>query len=141
MKRKIFKVTILLGILLILFCGVYLWAGSSPLVYDYQNLYRRELEGDLLLAFTIALRRNHPTAYDMTDPSQHNRLDDWMNTHKPRICSRLPHVVLSGRGSRIGYTMLFDCYSRDGWYEFTIDNVVIENMRIMDWGEVQEEFD
>jgi len=131
----------LLGILLILFCGVYLWAGTSPLVYDYRNLYRREQEGDLLLAFTTALRRNHPAAYDMTDPSQHNRLDEWMNTHKPQTCSRIPYVEIVGRGSQTGYKMLTGCRIRGVWYTSTIDNVVIENMQIMDWGEVQEEFD
>jgi len=121
---------------------MYIWAGSSPLVYDYRNLYRSENERDLLLAFTIALRRNHPSAYDMTDPSQHHRLDEWMNTHKPQICLELPYVELAGRGSQIGYRKLFGCPSRESrWYAITIDNVVIENMRVMDWGEVQEEFD
>lgn len=120
-------------------CGLIVWAINSPIVDDYFWIYSRDTEYDLALAFTIALRTNHPAAYDMVDPSLKPRLDEWMNVHQSKKCIRKASTVLGGSGTKEGYMVIFDCYGENNkWVSISVDNIVIKDMKVIDWGEVVE---
>jgi hypothetical protein len=83
---------------------------------------------------------NHKAAYEMIDPSLKPRLDEWMKTHQPRKCTRKANV-LGGDGPRPrGGVVYFDCHIRYiGVYSLVVDGIVIEDMKVVDWGEIREE--
>lgn len=117
-----------------------IWSLNSPSVDDFYYLYNRNTESDLAVAFAVALRTNHPAAYEMIDSNLDSRLGNWMKTHNPQRCARKAHNVLSGSGSTRGLVVFFDCFSEDmKWYSLTIDDITIEDMKVIDWGEIKEE--
>jgi hypothetical protein len=133
------KTLLVLLFVAIFACGLALWAESSPIVDDYIWIYDRDRELDLVRAFATALRINHPAAYDMINPSLKPRLDAWMNVHQSEECSYQADVFLVGSGTKEGHKVFFDCYSQNKWLSFEVDNIVIKDMRVVDWGEVKEE--
>jgi hypothetical protein len=138
-RAKIFLQLLLSVLVIVSICGLGLWALSSPLVDDYYWIHRRDTEAHLALAFTIALRTNHPSAYDMIDSSLEPRLDEWMSVHKGKRCTRQANTVLIGGGTTEGYKVVFSCFGQNNWLDIEVDNIVIKDMKVVDWGDVSEE--
>ena len=45
-------------------------------------------------------------------------------------------------GGRIGgYASTLDCMGKNDWLNFKIDIIIIEDMKVIDWGEVIEDYD
>lgn len=138
-----------LWLLLLLLCvvvfafGLSIWAAFSPAVSDYELIHNRDIDngdpqGNLLFAFATALRINHPEAYDMIDPSAKPRLDEWMNTHEIQRCKNIPYNEEIESGTETGSKVTLSCYGYDGPMSFVVDNIVIIDMKVIDWGEVRE---
>ncbi len=71
MAKKRTVILLFFGIC-VLSCGLLIWALTSPAVDDYYWIHKRGTEAEL--AFAIALRTNHPAAYEMIDPGLRPRL-------------------------------------------------------------------
>ena len=137
--KKSTKILLLLLFVVVFACGLSIWAEYSPAVFDYRNIYgRRDTEYDLLFAFATALRINHPAAYDMIDPALKPRLDEWMNTHQSKKCKHIPYFFMSGTGTRQGSSIGLSCFGYYGRIHFEVDDIVIKDMKVIDWGEVRE---
>ncbi|MFN8461192.1 MAG: hypothetical protein U0X93_05410 [Anaerolineales bacterium] len=118
-------------------CVFAMWAANSPVVYDYEYIYDRDTEQDLVFAFATALRINHPEAYEMIDPTLKPRLDEWMNTHQSKKCEYRPDFFMSGTGTMQGHRTSFSCFGYNEPIHFEVDNIVIKDMKVIDWGEVR----
>jgi hypothetical protein len=140
MAKKIRVILIILGALGLLACVVLVWALNSPEVGDYYWMRKRGTDIDLAFAFAIALRRNDPAAYEMIDPSLRPRLDEWMNTHQGWKCINKPHTTLIGNIPNEGFHVAFGCSSDSRADVIFIRKILIENMRVVGWGEVIEDF-
>jgi hypothetical protein len=135
--RKILPIFLL--VMLVLICGLVTWARNSPLVQDYLIIHRRGTEVELAFAFAVSLRNNDSAAYEMIDPSLEPRLDDWMNVHRGQKCTNWADTVLLRKGTTQGYRVVLDCFGENKWLNFKVDDIVIMDMRVVDWGEVREE--
>jgi hypothetical protein len=133
------KIFLILSIVAVFACGLALWARNSPIVGDYYTIHDRDTEIDLAFAFATALRVNHPAAYDMTNPSLKPRIDEWMNTHQSHKCMHPADVFLISTGTNRGNMTVFGCYGYNGWISFEVDDIVIKDMKVIDWGDVKEE--
>jgi hypothetical protein len=102
-------------------------------------IHRRGTEVELAFAFAVSLRNNDSAAYEMIDPSLEPRLDDWMNVHRGQKCTNWADTVLLGKGTTQGYRVVLDCFGENKWLNFKVDDIVIMDMRVVDWGEVREE--
>jgi hypothetical protein len=146
MKKKSLLL-IILGALVLVCCllpWALNWLSNSPSANEYWLIHRRDrydTEISLAFAFSTALRINHPAAYDMIDPSLKPRLDAWMNVHQVRRCTEWANFPSSGSGSKEGYITYFSCPVDNHYLDFDVDNIVIEDMKVIDWGEVIEEYD
>ncbi len=94
--------------------------------------------------FAAALRLNDSEAYNMTDPSLHPRIDEWLLSHSPRICTREFSEPFSGGGTmEEGYYISFSCQTSTGIYNMTIPDVFVKELEtdfiITDWGYVEED--
>ena len=138
MKKGI-KVVLLFLLVVIFVCGFGMWAGFSPVAYDYRYIYDRDTEQDLAAAFATALRINHPAAYEMIDPTLKPRLDEWINTHQSTRCKHRPDAFWVGIGTMQGSEAVLTCLGYNGPRHFRVDNIVIKDMRVVDWGEVIDE--
>lgn len=138
MKKGI-KVVLWLLLVVIFFCGFSIWAEFSPVAFDYQYIYDRDTEQELAEAFATALRINHPAAYDMIDPALKPRLDEWMNTHQSMRCKDRPEAFMVGVGTNQGREAGLVCLGYTGPRHFKVDDIVIKDMRVVDWGEVIDE--
>ncbi|MBV6450049.1 MAG: hypothetical protein MHPDNHAH_00769 [Anaerolineales bacterium] len=136
--KKSAKILLLLLFVVVFACGLSIWAEYSPVVDDYRWIYNRETEDDLVSAFATALRINHPAAYDMIDPALKPRLDDWMNTHQSLKCKNIPYFFMNGFGTSQGSKSMLSCFGYDGRTRFEVDDIVIRDMKVIDWGEVIE---
>ena len=83
----------------------------------------------------------HPAAYDMIDSSLKPRLDEWMNTHQSKNCKEIPHYSSIEPGTRRGSKVVSNCLGNNEWIDFSVDNIVIKDMKVMDWGKVTEAVD
>lgn len=137
MKKGI-KVVLLLLLVVIFVCGFSIWSQTSPIAFDYQYIYDRDTEHDLAAAFATALRINHPAAYDMIDPTLKPRLDEWMNTHQSMRCKDKPEAFMVGVGTNQGSKAVLTCLGYNGPLFFRVDNIVIQDMKVIDWNEVRE---
>lgn len=137
MKKGI-KIALWLLLVVIFACGFSIWSQTSPVVFDYQYVYDRDTEHDLAAAFATALRINHPAAYDMIDPTLRPRLDEWMNTHQSMRCKDKPEAFMVGVGTKQGSKAVLTCLGYNGPLFFRVDNIVIQDMRVIDWDEVKE---
>jgi hypothetical protein len=135
------KKKILLALLsvLVITSGLLIWAQNSPSVQDYFLIHDRDTEFDVAFAFAVSLRNNDPAAYAVIDPSLKARVDDWMNVHRGKKCTRWADTVFLGKGTKEGYIVILDCFGEHKWLSFTVDNIVIEDMKVTNWGEVEEE--
>ena len=130
--------------MVILLGSASIWAVTSPLVEDYSLIYYRPKASiaSLPLAFTVALRRNHPAVYQIAVPEQHSRLDKWMKTHEPQYCLRKAYLLLGGGGTKAGRQVIYACTNANPAiydYALTIDNIIVENNMITNWGPIKEE--
>jgi hypothetical protein len=138
MKKRI-TILLILFLVVVLACGLHLWIQTSPWLDDQQMLNRRDTEFDLVRAFATALRINDPAAYDMIDPSLKPRLDAWMNTHQSPKCISQADWFFVSAGTQQGNKITFGCYIKDSRLRYEIDNIVVKDMKVIDWGEVTEE--
>ena len=133
------KVVLLLLLVVLLVCGFSIWLQESPVAYDYRQIYDRDTEQDLAEAFATALRINHAAAYDMIDPALRPRLNEWMNTHQSMRCKDKPEDFSVGVGTERGWGATLVCLGNTGPRHFEVDDIVIKDMRVVDWGEVIDE--
>jgi hypothetical protein len=121
-------------------CIGYIWVSYSPSVAVYRLIHNRDTEADLAFAFTTALITNHPDAYYMITPGLKLRLDEWMNIHQSKRCGNLPDLLLVGSDTNNNYNISFSCNGVDanGWIDFAVENIVIKDMKVIDWGKVEE---
>lgn len=136
-RNRILPITLSIGLVLIF--GAYIWAQDSPLIQDYLLIHHRGTEADIALAFAVSLRNNDPAAYELIDPSLKSRLDDWIHEHRGKRCTNLADTVLLGKGTVQGYQVVLECFGENKWLYFEIDNIVVKDMRVMDWGKVKEQ--
>ncbi len=137
--KKLITILFLLFLVVALACGLHLWIQTSPWVDDYQTLNSRDTAVSLVMAFATALRINDPAAYDMIDPSLKPRLDIWMNTHQSQKCLSEADWFLVSDGTQLGKKISFGCYIKDNHLTYEVDNIVVKDMKVIDWGEVTEE--
>lgn len=135
--KKIY-LAIILGVLVFIM-SVFVWAQNSPAVQDYYLIHNRDTEFDVAYAFTVALRNNDAAAYEIIDPKLTPRLDDWMDTHRGKKCTQRADTVFLGKGTEQGYKVIIDCFGERRWLTIRVDNIAIKDMRIVDWGKVEEE--
>jgi hypothetical protein len=128
-----------LQVVVIFVCGLSIWVHNSPVVYEYRSIYDRDTEHDLVAAFATALRINHPAAYDMIDPTLKPRLDEWMNTHQSLKCKNIPYFFMNGFGTNQGSKSILSCFGYNKQIRFEVDNIVVKDMKVIDWGEVTED--
>jgi hypothetical protein len=133
--KKCTKILFLLLCVVVLACGLSVWAEYSPAVFDYRLIHNRDTDDDVLFAFATALRINHPAAYDMIDPRLKPRLDEWMSTHQSQRCKFVPHVTLIWPATKYGKKVEIVCYGRDEQIDFVIDNIVVSGREVVLWGE------
>ncbi len=138
MKKKI-TILLILFLVVVFGCGLHLWIQTSPWLEDYKFINRRDTEINLVLAFVTALRINDPAAYDMIDPSLKPRLDAWMTTHPSQRCIREADWFFISDGTQLGEKITFGCATKDIYLLYDIDNIVVKDMKVIDWGEVTEE--
>jgi hypothetical protein len=139
MFGKVVAILVILGI--ILACGfLYVVFATPPWVTDFLTIQlRHRSEDDFAEAFAVALRSNDRVAYEMVDPALHPRLDEWMHSHHPWYCNRSHDFFMSAPNSDGTYRVVFDCWTDQGGRGIEIDDIVIQDMRILDWGEVTED--
>jgi len=70
----------------------------------------------------------------MIDPTLKPRLDEWMNTHQSMRCKDRPEAFMVGVGT--GSKAVLTCLGYNGPLFFRVDNIVIKDMRVIDWDEV-----
>jgi hypothetical protein len=133
--KKCTKILFLLLCVVVLACGLSVWAEYSPAVFDYRLIHNRDTDDDVLFAFATALRINHPAAYDMIDPRLKPRLDEWMSTHQSQRCKFVPHVTLIWPATKYGKKVEIVCYGRDEQIDFVVDNIVVSGREVVLWGE------
>ncbi len=129
MKNK--KIIPLLSLLIVFVCGLKFWADNSSSDLDP--------EIELAFDFSIALQYNYPEAYNLIDPNLKPQLDQWMSTHQSRECKHPYDVSLIGTGTNQGNKITLGCYGNNGWISFEVDDIVIKDMKVTDWGEIKEE--
>ena len=137
--KKLIWVVLLLLLAVVFVCGFGMWSGFSPTAFDYRYIHNRDTEHDLAAAFATALRINHPEAYDMIDPTLRPRLDEWMNTHQSTKCKDKPDAFMVGLSTTYGRKAVLTCLGYNGLLLFRVDNIVIKDMKVVDWGEVSED--
>ena len=140
MQMKKTMIVLLIFCFVVIFaCSLNVWLQTSPWVDDYKVLHKRDTENHLVRAFATALRINHSAAYDMIDPMLKPRLDEWMRTHSSRKCTVIEDYFNVGYGTKEGYRVSFGCAIENSlWYSYEVDNIVIKDMKVIDWGEVIE---
>lgn len=149
--RKSCVVVLCIVGLVILSVGIYVWASFSPLVEDIRWINSRDNVSDLSMAFLVALKTNDPAAYEMIDPAMKDRLDEWMDTHKPVRCSQRANFImtdtsayLNDREPKVTRPMLA-CFAEENGkvynYYIEVKELYIRDMRIIDWEGLSEERD
>lgn len=137
---KIGKKFLLLLLLSVAACILYIWASYSPKteMFRWQG-YVPETESDLASAFAYALSINQPVTYNWIDPNLKPRLDEWMNTHQNRKCADEYDWFFDRLDENGNYDISFGCYGEHEHISMDIDDIVIKDMKVIDWGEVREE--
>lgn len=136
--KKNMRILLLLLIVAMLACGLKFWTNNLPKVGD-DSPSGLDPEIELAFTFSIALQYNDPKAYNIIEPSLKPRLDNWMSTHQSKECNHPYDVSLIGTGTNQGRKATLGCYGSNGWISFEIDDIVIKDMKVVDWGEVRED--
>jgi hypothetical protein len=138
-SKVIARFLIILVIVIVFACGLNIWAQNSPRADDFRWIHNRDTENELVGAFATALRINHPDAYDMIDPSLKPRLDEWMRKHQSRKCIYQAVWFSIWPGTNDGYKITFHCIDENEIpFTFRVDDMIVEDMKVIDWGEVVE---
>jgi hypothetical protein len=137
MKKSI-KILLLLLLIIVFLCGSIFWVDNSLNVGDYRTIHNHDSDLDLAFAFATDLRINHPDAYDMIDPSLKPRLDEWMEAHKIQKCVREADYFLISNGSNEGKKIEFGCFTDTSYLSYEVDDIVIKDLKVVDWGAVKE---
>ncbi len=137
-QMKIGKKFLLL-LLVVIAYTLYIWVSYSLAAEKFRwQVYAPETESDLASAFAYALSINQPVAYSWIDPKLKPRLDTWMDTHQSKTCTDEYDWFFDRLDENGNYDISFGCYSENGHLSMDIDNIVIEDMKVIDWGEVRE---
>lgn len=136
MKKNI-KILLLLLIVAILALGLKFWMNISPIRVD-DSSSGLDPEIELAFDFAFALQYNDPDAYNLIDPSLKPRLDKWMSNHPSNECDGEYDVTLIGTGTNQGRKTIFGCPGYETWISFEVDDIVIKDMKVIDWGDVRE---
>ncbi len=136
--KKLITIFIILFLVVVFACGLHLWIQTSPWLDDQEMLNSRETISDLAMAFATALRINDPAAYEMIDPSLKTRLDAWMNTHQSQRCDSQADSFFV-RSRPLGTNITFSCSIKDNYLVFEVDNILVMDMKVIDWGKVTDE--
>lgn len=135
--KKNMRILLSLLIVVILALGLKFWINSLQVVSgDSSSGLDPEIE--LAFDFSIALQYNDPEVYNLIDPSLKPRLDKWMSTHSSNECIHPYDVFLIGTGTNQGRKTIFGCAGSSTWISFEVDDIVIKDLKVIDWGEVRE---
>jgi hypothetical protein len=137
MKKKV-SILLLIILVVVLAFGLKLWADNSLIAGNEYSGPTLDPAFELAFAFSDALRFHYPTAYDMIDPNLKPRLDEWMDTHQIKECEHPDDVTQISTGTNQGKKITFGCYGYNGWLTFEVDDIVIKDLKVIDWGEVRE---
>ncbi len=139
--KKNTKILLLVFFVIVFVCGLIFWADNSPIGADEYSSSTRGPEVELAFDFASSLYTNHPDAYDMIAPNLKPRLDEWMNSHKSQTC--IGEVISSfiRDGTNLGKKITFSCFTETSSLSFEVDDIVIKDLKVIDWGEVTEEGD
>ena len=127
-----------IGIIILLVLAVVLVRILSIWENNKRSFHTLFPEDDLALAFSTALQYNNPYAYDMIDPSLKPRLDAWMNSHKAKKCIGEVDYSFISSGSNIGKKVKFGCFTETSYLSYEVDDIIIKDLKVIDWGEVRE---
>ena len=96
--------------------------------------------------FAQALRVNDKAAYDLTTPSNWQRLDEWMESHTVKKCSFINEDQINIGVEENKHDLRFYC-SVDGiprFYCFDVLDIETEEIEgrhiVIGWGEILEDF-
>ena len=136
-KSKLFLLIFLLVVIFVF--SLYIWINYSPATSEYRwKTYVPETESDLASAFAYGLSINQPVIYNWVDPGLRPRLDEWMNTHRSKKCTDEYDWFFDRLDENGDYDISFGWYGENGHISMEIDNIVIKDMKVVDWGEVRE---
>ena len=133
------KILLLVLFVIVFAIGLIFWADNSPIGGDGQSSPPPDLKKiQLAFSFAFALSRNDPEAYEMSDPNLKPRLDEWMNSHKSQKC--VGEIISSfiRAGTNVGDKITFSCSTKTSYLSFEVDDIVIKDLKVIDWGEVRE---
>ncbi len=74
----------------------------------------------------------------MIDPNLIPRLDEWMNSHESKNCIIAADYGFVSDGSNIGKMIRFGCSIETSYLSFEVDDIVIRDLKVIDWGIVRE---
>ena len=137
--KKNTKILLLVFFVIVLAYGLIFWADNSPIGGDGQSSLPSDPEIGLAFDFAFALQMNDPDAYDMIDPNLKLRLDEWMNSHKSQECIGEDTYSVISAGTNLGKKIKFGCFTKTSRLSFEVDDIVIKDLKVIDWGEVREE--
>lgn len=131
------KIILLLLLIVVFTWGLKFWTNNSPKVGgDSSSGLDPEIE--LAFDFAFSLQMNHPDAYDMIAPNLKPRLDQWMISHKSQACIGEMISSLIWDGTNLGKKITLDCFTQTSYLSFEVDDIVIRDLKVTDWGEVRE---
>jgi hypothetical protein len=134
------KFLLLVFFVIVLVYGLRFWADNSPIGSDENPYAAHNPEIALAFDFAFALQMNDPRAYDMITPNLKSRLDTWMTSHKSQEC--VDGELISSfiwEGTNLGKKITFSCFTDTSSLDFEVDNLVIKDLKVIDWGEVTED--
>jgi hypothetical protein len=75
----------------------------------------------------------------MIDPNLKPRLDEWMNSHKSQECIGEITSSFIRAGTNLGKKITFSCFNGTSYLSFEVDDIVIKDLKVIDWGVVRKE--
>lgn len=137
--KKNTKILLLFFFVIVLVYGLIFWADNSPIGGDRQSSPPPDPKVQLAYGFAFSLFTNDPDAYEMIDPNLKPRLDEWMNSHKSQKCvGEITYSVIRA-GTNVGDKITFGCFTGTSSLDFEVDDIVIKDLKVIDWGEIREE--
>jgi hypothetical protein len=136
--KKNTSILLVVSLVVVIACGLRIWADNSPIADDEYPSSTLDPEIELAFNFAFSLHMNHPDAYDMIDPNLKPRLDEWMNSHKSQACIGEVTYSFIRDGTSLGKKIIFGCFTKTSRLSFEVDDIVIKDLKVIDWGEVRE---
>ena len=137
------RLSIVLGLMSL--CWLLVTGTFTLLPYINQNNYSY-----VGTNFADALMQNNSKlAHRLSAPSQWQRIDEWMESHKPLNCpiswdfDENPGVSVAGLSDEErAHVSYFQICSVDQYFEFEIEEIMLERQNnrwlVVDWSKVQE---